>query len=144
MDGSVVVDEVKPIPNLLVRILWLLFIGPAIGMAAAMIAWIAIITVVFSPLGFDLLEQVPFLVTLKPRGRRMRLRRRPDGTVAATEEPVEQLPYRTRATFFALVGWLITLIWLSVAWGFAWTLIGLPVAMWMADRLPFLMTLDQR
>ncbi len=144
LGDSVVVDEVRPAPSLWIRILWLLFIGPAIGMAAAMIAWIAVITIIFGELGFDLLEQVPFLVTLKPRGKRMRLRRRADGSVAATEEPVDQLPYKTRATYFGIVGWLITLIWLSLAWGIAWTLIGLPLALWMADRLPFLMTLDQR
>ena len=143
-DDSVVVDEVRPTPSLWIRILWLLFIGPPIGMVAAVLAWIAVITVIFAPLAIDFLEQLSFLVTLKPRGKRMRLRRQSGGTVAATEEPVDQLPLKTRGTYFAIVGWLIALIWLSIAWGFAWTLIGLPVAMWMADRLPFLTTLDQR
>jgi uncharacterized membrane protein YccF (DUF307 family) len=143
LSDDTVVEQVDRAPSLLVRVIWLLFVGPALGMVVSMLAWLAVVTVVAAPVGFQLLEQLPFLVTLKPTGKRIRLHRQSDGTLVASEERMEQLPVRTRAIYFGIVGWLVALIWLCVAWAAAWTLIGFPVATWMVDRLPFLTTLDQ-
>ena len=46
-----------------------------------------------------------------------------------------------RAAYFLLVGWWASGIWLSVAWLASVSIIGLPVAVWMYSRLPYVVSL---
>ena len=46
-----------------------------------------------------------------------------------------------RALYFLLVGWWASGIWTSVAYALALTIVGLPVAIWMLGRLPFVVSL---
>jgi uncharacterized membrane protein YccF (DUF307 family) len=46
-----------------------------------------------------------------------------------------------RAVYFVFVGWWASLIWANVAVLASLTIIGLPVAIWMLNRLPYVTSL---
>jgi uncharacterized membrane protein YccF (DUF307 family) len=46
-----------------------------------------------------------------------------------------------RALYFVFVGWWLSFLWANVANILAVTIIGLPVAIWMLHRLPFVLSL---
>ena len=51
------------------------------------------------------------------------------------------MPFLIRVLWFFLIGWNLTLGWVLVAWLFNITIIGLPVGLWMLDRVPLVLTL---
>jgi uncharacterized membrane protein YccF (DUF307 family) len=46
-----------------------------------------------------------------------------------------------RLAYFVLVGWWLSFLWSNVAWVVSATVIGLPLGIWMFNRLPALTTL---
>lgn len=59
----------------------------------------------------------------------------------AKTERVQELPFLIRALWFFFIGWHMTLVWIGVAWLVNLTLIGLPLGVWMIERVPQLLTL---
>lgn len=54
---------------------------------------------------------------------------------------VRQTPFLLRAVWFVLIGWELTAVWVLVAWLLNLTIIGLPLGIWMLDRVPQVLTL---
>jgi uncharacterized membrane protein YccF (DUF307 family) len=50
-------------------------------------------------------------------------------------------PFVIRLLWFFLVGWHVTLWWVLIAWFFNVTILGLPLGLWMLDRVPLILTL---
>lgn len=50
-------------------------------------------------------------------------------------------PWMLRALYFVFIGWWFTLIWINVAWAANATVIGLPLGLWMLNRVPQVLTL---
>jgi uncharacterized membrane protein YccF (DUF307 family) len=143
LGDETVFEQVSQAPNIFIRLLWFLFVGSWLGPLVWVLSFVGFITVIGIPIGLQLLHAIPFLVTLKPETRRVRLRRQPDGTIVASEVKPEQLPFKTRAIYFGLVGWWFSLIWIVMAWALMAMVFPIPVAMWMYDRLPLVTTLEQ-
>jgi uncharacterized membrane protein YccF (DUF307 family) len=138
-----VFEQVSQAPNIFIRLLWFVFVGSWLGPLVWVISFLAFLTVIGIPIGLQLIHSLPFLVTLKPETRRVRFTRQADGTIAASEVKAEQLPFKTRAIYFGLVGWWFSLIWIVMAWTLMCLILPIPVAMWMYDRLPLVTTLEQ-
>jgi len=51
------------------------------------------------------------------------------------------MPFLVRVLWFFLIGWHVTLWWVLAAWLFNVTVIGLPIGLWMLDRVPLVLTL---
>ena len=51
------------------------------------------------------------------------------------------VPFLIRVLWFFLIGWHITFWWVLAAWVFNITILGLPVGVWMLDRVPLVLTL---
>ncbi len=49
-----------------------------------------------------------------------------------------------RIIWFLLIGWWLGEIVISIAWFFMITIIGIPIALWLIDRLPAIITLRPR
>jgi uncharacterized membrane protein YccF (DUF307 family) len=65
-------------------------------------------------------------------------------TQVAPQQHVERqrgVPFLIRVLWFFLIGWHVTLWWVLAAWVFNITLLGLPVGLWMLDRVPLVLTL---
>jgi len=138
-----VFEQVSQSPNIFIRLLWFIFVGSWLGPLVWVISFLAFLTIIGIPIGLQLLHTIPFLVTLKPETRRVRMVRQADGTIATSEVTAEQLPFKTRALYFGFVGWWFSLIWILIAWLLMCMIIPIPVAMWMYDRLPLVTTLEQ-
>jgi len=50
-------------------------------------------------------------------------------------------PFLLRVAYFILVGWWLTGIWINIAWLLNVTIIGLPLGLWMINRVPQVLTL---
>ena len=60
-------------------------------------------------------------------------------TTSVHKEP--QVPFLIRVLWFFLIGWHITFWWVLAAWFFNLTIIGLPIGLWMLNRVPLVLTL---
>lgn len=115
--------------SLLTRALWFVAVGWWATPALVNIAWLCNATVVGIPVGIALINLVPTALTLKdPRDRD-----------AADGDSQHGLPLR--AVYFVLVGWWASFLWANLAAVLAVTIVGLPVAIWMFDRLPYVTSL---
>jgi uncharacterized membrane protein YccF (DUF307 family) len=115
---------------LLVRALWFVFVGWWLTPIVVNVAWALNVTVILIPLGIKLVNLVPTALTLaEPR------------SLSAPESARGQRSLLVRAVYFVLVGWWLSFAWANVATFFALTVVGLPVAFWMFNRLPFVTSL---
>lgn len=55
-----------------------------------------------------------------------------------------ELPFLVRVLWFFIVGLEATAVWILVAWALNVTIIGLPLGVWMLDRVPQVLTLKAR
>lgn len=58
-----------------------------------------------------------------------------------TSQHTSQVPFLLRVIWFFVLGWELTAIWLLVAWVLNLTIIGLPIGLWMINRVPQVLTL---
>jgi len=65
-------------------------------------------------------------------------------TATKVYQPTRQLPFLLRVLWFFLLGWEITGVWIAIAWVLNVTIIGLPLGLWMIDRVPQVLTLKSR
>jgi uncharacterized membrane protein YccF (DUF307 family) len=56
----------------------------------------------------------------------------------------EEIPFIIRVLWFLIVGWELTGVWILIAWALNATIIGLPLGLWMIDRVPQVLTLKSR
>lgn len=59
-------------------------------------------------------------------------------------EKVKELPFILRAVWFFVLGWELTGVWILIAWALNLTVLGLPLGLWMIDRVPQILTLKAR
>ncbi len=55
-----------------------------------------------------------------------------------------EVPFIIRVLWFFIVGWELTGVWILIAWALNATIIGLPLGLWMIDRVPQILTLKSR
>jgi uncharacterized membrane protein YccF (DUF307 family) len=116
--------------SLLVRALWFLVVGWWATPVVVNAAWFLNATIIGAPLGVMLINLVPTVLTLKePR------------SMLDPDSAEGQRSLVIRAVYFVFVGWWASLIWANVAVLASLTIIGLPVAIWMLNRLPYVTSL---
>lgn len=116
--------------SLLVRAVWFLLVGWWATPVVANVAWLLSVTIILTPLGIKLTNLVPTVLSLnEPRART-------DPTAARGQHSLV-----VRAVYFVVVGWWLSFIWTNVAAFLAVTVIGLPVAYWLFNRLPYVTSL---
>ncbi|WP_226011059.1 YccF domain-containing protein [Halomicrobium salinisoli] len=116
--------------SLLVRALWFVLVGWWLTPALVNVAWLLNATVVLLPLGIKVINLVPTALTLaEPR------------SLSEADAGEGQRSLLVRAVYFVLVGWWLSWLWANVAAALAVTIVGLPVAVWMFNRLPYVTSL---
>ncbi|MFC7135809.1 YccF domain-containing protein [Halobaculum litoreum] len=116
--------------SLFTRALWFVAIGWWATPAVVNVAWFLNATIIGLPLGIKLINLVPTVLTLKePR------------SLVVPEDARGQRSLLVRGLYFLLVGWWLSLLWANVAAFLAVTVVGLPVAYWMFNRLPYVTSL---
>ncbi|TKX56889.1 YccF domain-containing protein [Halorubrum sp. SS7] len=116
--------------SLLVRALWFVVVGWWATPVVVNVAWLLNVTVVLLPVGIKLINLVPTALTLaEPR------------SLSEPDSARGQRSLVVRAGYFVLVGWWLSLLWANVASALAVTVVGVPVAVWMLNRLPYVTSL---
>jgi uncharacterized membrane protein YccF (DUF307 family) len=115
--------------SLPVKALWFLLVGWWATPVVVNLAVFFFGTIVGIPVGIVLINNVPTVLMLKSK-------RDPDVTGDA-----DQHSLFVRAVYFVFIGWWLGLLWGNLASLFAITIIGLPVAIWMLNRLPYVVSL---
>jgi uncharacterized membrane protein YccF (DUF307 family) len=104
------------------------------------VAWFLNMTIIGLPLGAWMLNRVPQVLTLRP-ARRVVVANTRGGEIEWRVGDLPQQPFLIRALYFVLVGWWLSWLWANAAWIISATVIGLPLGIWMFDRLPAVTTL---
>jgi uncharacterized membrane protein YccF (DUF307 family) len=65
-------------------------------------------------------------------------------TVTQSKQFSRGVPFILRVIWFFVLGWELTGIWILVAWALNATIIGLPLGLWMIDRVPQVLTLKSK
>ena len=128
-------------PSLVVRAVYFLLIGWWASGIWLGVAWLLNVTIVLMPVGIKMINYVPKVVSLKHRTIEMESHTDADGDVTVTQRSKPQHSLLVRGVYVLLVGWWASGIWLSVAWLASVSLVGLPVAIWMYGRLPYVVSL---
>jgi len=64
-----------------------------------------------------------------------------DTLKTTVKQPAQQFPFILRVIWFFVLGWELAGVWILVAWVLNATIIGLPLGLWMLDRVPQVLTL---
>jgi uncharacterized membrane protein YccF (DUF307 family) len=128
-------------PGCLVSILWFIFVGSWASLIWSLLAWILIALVVTMPLGLIMLNRLPKIATLRPQRAMIGVVVDEGGTLRLRITDVPQRPFWLRALWFILAGWWLSFFWILIAWLASITLVGIPLAMWMYNRVPAVVTL---
>lgn len=134
-------NEYKSGPSLVVRFVWWLFVGWWASGIAVAIAWIGLITIIGIPLGIWVINRIPSVLTLRPRTRTWAIGQDADGRSVAIDVARPQMSWLIRGVWFLLVGWWLSALWMVAAWFIQLTIIGLPIALMMFNRTPFIASL---
>lgn len=120
----------------IIRVLWFFIVGWHVTLYWIVAAWILNLTIIGMPLGLWMLNRVPMVLTLRmPRGYSV-ANRRADNEIEWRYRNTPQRPWPLRVLYFLLIGWWFSLVWSLLAWLLCVTIIGLPVGIWMLNRLP--------
>lgn len=132
-------------PGCLVRTFYFLFIGLWLGLLWTGVAWALLVSIIGLPLGLLMLNRLPQVMTLKPIRSEMRVVNQ-GGVVLISQGQLAQRPFWVRALYFVLVGWWLSGLWLFTAWGLIGVTfgLGLPLAFWMFDQTPAIVSLARQ
>ncbi len=117
-------------PSLLVRAVWFLFVGWWLTGLWLSVAWLLNVTIIGIPLGIKMINKVPYVLSLK---------RREQYVEASAGKSQYSIP--VRALWFFLVGWWASGVWTGVAYTLTLSIVGIPLAVWMYGKLPFVVSL---
>ena len=127
---------VRQSPNILIRAAYFLLVGWWLGGVVSGLAWLLVISIIGLPLGIYLINRLPTLMTLRLPDEHLAVQ---GGTIVRSTR--RQLPFLVRAIYFLLVGWWLCGLWMSVAYLLMLSVIGIPLAFWMYNRVGAVTTL---
>ncbi|RNJ26218.1 hypothetical protein [Halosegnis longus] len=128
-------------PSLVVRAVYFLLVGWWASGVWLSVAWLLNLTIILMPVGIKMINYVPKVVSLKNRTIEMETLTDEDGTTTVSQRSRDQHSLLVRGVYFLLVGWWASGVWMSVAWVASVSIVGLPVAVWMYSRLPYVVSL---
>lgn len=127
--------------GMLIRAAWYIFVGWWLSGFLMFAAGVCIVSVVLLPLGLALVNRLPAVMTLRPSTQRTITTLNADGTLGIHVTEAAQRPLWQRALYFAFVGWWASLAAMGVAYFISLTIIGIPLALMILNRLPEITTL---
>ncbi len=129
-------------PGCLIRGLYFIFVGSWLGLLWVLAAWFFNLTIIGLPLGLAMINRIPQIMTLRPTRVQQTVVTQ-NGVTTVHQSDVKQHPFILRALYFIVIGFWFSLVWMLLAWIFAFLTFGLllPLAFWMFDRTPAITTL---
>jgi uncharacterized membrane protein YccF (DUF307 family) len=122
---------------LILRIVYFVVFGLWFSGIWAAIAWVISVTIIGLPVGLWMLNRLPQVSTLQPARQNVVFTE--SGKAYLNE--MRQHNFLLRALYFVFIGWWFSALWLTLAWALSASIIGIPIAFWMINRTPGVMTL---
>jgi uncharacterized membrane protein YccF (DUF307 family) len=122
---------------LLIRLLYFFVIGLWLSGIWVTVAWVLCVTILGLPIGLWMLNKLPQVATLQPERHDLVITA--EGRTYLREQ--QQHNFLVRALYFLLIGWWFSALWLAAAWALSASVLGLPIAFWMFNRVPGVITL---
>jgi uncharacterized membrane protein YccF (DUF307 family) len=119
------------------RIVYFVVFGLWFSGIWAAIAWVISVTIIGLPVGLWMLNRLPQVSTLQPARQNVVFTE--SGKAYLNE--LRQHNFLLRALYFVFIGWWFSALWLTLAWALSASIIGIPIAFWMINRTPGVMTL---
>jgi uncharacterized membrane protein YccF (DUF307 family) len=126
---------------LLLRILYFFLFGWWATGVWINVAWFLNAILIGLPLGVWMLNRVPQVLTLRPTKQVLVMDYEGGQPVRIRTTGLTQHAWPLRLIYFVLIGWWLSFLWSNAAWLISATVIGLPLGIWMFNRLPALTTL---
>ena len=135
--------ELKTGPHILVRAVWYVVIGWWLTGLVMGLAWAFAITVIGLPIAFYLVNRIPTVLTLRPRNEQYEIVTGADGVARYQRLETEQSSLAIRLLYFLAIGWWASFAWMAVSYVLMLTILGIPLGLMMANRLPFVFSLHR-
>jgi len=126
----------------LVTLLWFVFIGSWASLAWIILSWLFIVLVITMPIGLVMINKLPKIASLREPGHEFAAVTQ-GMTTRIQQVSQAQHSFLLRAFYFVFIGSWFSLVWLLIAWVASVTLIGLPLTIWMYNRVPAVTTLKR-
>lgn len=123
---------VRERPGCLLQLIWFVFVGWWLGLAAIGFAYLMFLFIITIPIGVVVLNALPELIALRPAARRVTV-------YGPVQTP--QLSIFIRSLWFLLVGFWLTALALGLGYLLCLTLIGIPLGFVLFDAAPTVLTL---
>ena len=121
---------------MIIRFIYFLAIGWWVGLIVSFVSYLLCATIIGLPLGTALLNRMPGLVYLREPGDAC-----PDGYHHRHLQ--EELPFLLRVLWFFVIGWSLGFIVIMAGYALALTIIGIPLGIYLLNRVPLVMTLSR-
>ncbi len=147
MTTIVNVNQPRRQTGCLVQLLWFLFVGWWASLAAAVFAYLCMVTVLGIPLGIIIINKMPKIIALRePGGAQSAVTVVATGQMTVVNVGTAQQQQRTwllRLPYFVFIGCWLGALWMVLAWVICCTVVGLPVGLWMFDQAPAVLSLHR-
>ena len=138
--SNIVVMSDSPEPNILLRVVWFVFVGWWFSFWAIVLATVLQLTIIGIPCAIWVINRIPQIMTLKS-SRRLQVSNNDFGVTVIGYSDREQRRLWVRAIYYVLVGWWATFVGLLLLWIAGILIITLPISFWMAGQTGKVQTL---
>lgn len=126
-------------PGCLIQLLWFVFVGWWLGLLMIEVGYFMLLSIILLPVGIWILSNISQVLTLRKRPTNLLIDA--EGNVTNLSQQIPQRGFAVRALWFVFVGWWLTGFWLHIAFFLTALLITMPLAFWMFDQVPAVLTL---
>ncbi len=122
---------------MLLQLIYFIVFGWWFGALVAVVGYLLCVSVIGLPIGVMLLNRLPAFIFLLERSQELE-------SDSLGLQHSHELPLLIRIIWFFVLGWELGIFALLVGYVFCLTLIGIPVGIFVLNRVPLLLTLSQR
>ncbi|MDP6725469.1 MAG: YccF domain-containing protein [Arenicellales bacterium] len=133
-----VVIEQQGGTNIVIRFLWMLFIGWWLSGIFYMVGAILTLLIITSPLGMVVMQKLGWAFSLYEEDSGSTVIHAGDTTIVTQKKNTN---FVVRYLYFMFIGWWVGLIAMSIAWILGIIIIGLPLSIMIMNRMGKIMTL---
>lgn len=128
-------------PNILVRLIWIIFIGWWLSGIFYFVGAVLTLLIITSPLGMVVLQKMGWAFSLYEEPKDITIVNQGGTTIVTDSSQETWTSFLIRYIYFIFIGWWAGIICWAIASLFGVTIIGLPVTILIMDRLGKVMTL---
>tara|TARA_B100000945_G_C19932052_1_gene390025 strand:+ start:63 stop:515 length:453 start_codon:yes stop_codon:yes gene_type:complete len=139
--SSVVLINQNKKPHIVIRLLWIVFIGWWLSGIFYFVGAILTLLIITSPLGMVVLQKMGWAFSLYEESKDITIVNQGGITTVTDSSQETWTAFLIRYIYFILIGWWAGIICWGIASLFGLTIIGLPVTILIMDRLGKVMTL---